>query len=55
MKIRWLGVRYGAEAGWDAAATDKRHRFPPAIIAHAVWLDVRFALCYRTERGVPMT
>jgi transposase-like protein len=23
------------------------HRFPPAIIAHAVWLYCRFALSYR--------
>ena len=25
----------------------KRHRFPPEIIAHAVWLYFRFALSYR--------
>lgn len=25
----------------------KRHRFPPEIIAHAVWLDVRFNLSWR--------
>src|SRR5829696_5625388 len=39
----------------------KRHRFPPAIIAHAVWLSFRFALSYRdvaellAERGVRVT
>ena len=39
----------------------KRHRFPPAIIAHAVWLYFRFALSYRdveellAERGVIVT
>ncbi len=39
----------------------KRHRFPPAIIAHAVWLYCRFALSYRdveellAERGVIVT
>ncbi len=39
----------------------KRHRFPPEIIAHAVWLYFRFALSYRdveellAERGVIMT
>ena len=39
----------------------KRHRFPPAIIAHAVWLYYRFALSYRdveellAERGVLVT
>ncbi len=43
------------------AAYYKRHRFPPAIIAHAVWLYFRFALSYRdveellAERGVIMT
>ncbi len=39
----------------------KRHRFPPAIISHAVWLYCRFALRYRdveerlAERGVLVT
>jgi putative transposase len=39
----------------------KRHRFPPEIIAHAVWLYVRCALSYRdveellAERGVILT
>ncbi len=39
----------------------KRHRFPPEIIAHAVWLYFRFALSYRdveellAERGVVLT
>ena len=38
-----------------------RHRFPPEIIAHAVWLYFRFALSYRdveellAERGVVLT
>ena len=37
---------------------DKRHRFPPAIIAHAVWLYFRFPLSFRLveemllERGI---
>ncbi len=41
--------------------TYKRHRFPPEIIAHAVWLYFRFALSYRdveellAERGVVLT
>jgi putative transposase len=44
-----------------AAPTYKRHRFPPAIIGHAVWLYFRFALSYRdveellAERGVIVT
>ena len=38
-----------------------RHRFPPEIIAHAVWLYFRFALSYRdveellAERGIVLT
>src|SRR3954447_21754015 len=41
-----------------SAPSYKRHRFPPAIIGHAVWLYFRFALSYRdveellAERGV---
>src|SRR3954451_17641396 len=44
-----------------APPDDKRHRFPPAIIGHAVWLYFRFALRYRdveellAERGVVVT
>jgi len=43
------------------AARYKRHRFPPAIIGHAVWLYFRFTLSYRdveellSERGVIVT
>jgi len=44
-----------------AAPIYKRHRFPPVIIGHAVWLYFRFALRYRdveellAERGVIVT
>ena len=44
-----------------SAPSYKRHRFPPQIIAHAVWLYFRFALSYRdveellAERGVIVT
>ncbi len=44
-----------------AAPDYKRHRFPPEIIGHAVWLYFRFALSYRdveellAERGVILT
>ena len=44
-----------------AAASYKRHRFPPEIIGHAIWLYFRFALSYRdveellAERGVIVT
>ena len=36
----------------------RRHRFPPPIIQHAIWLDLRFTLSYRdveellAERGL---
>ena len=39
----------------------KRHRFPPELIAHAIWLYFRFPLSYRdveeplAERGVTVT
>jgi len=38
--------------------SDKRHRFPPQIIAHAVWLYFRFSLSLQLveemllERGI---
>ncbi len=44
-----------------AARTDKRQRFPPALIAHAVWRYCRCALSYRdvtklrAEHGVIVT
>jgi putative transposase len=44
-----------------SAPSYKRHRFPPEIIAHAVWLSFRFARSYRdveerlAERGVVLT
>ncbi len=44
-----------------SAPSYKRHRFPPEIIAHAVWRYYRFALSYRdveellAERGVILT
>jgi len=45
----------------EAPPSYKRHRFPPAIIVHAVWLYFRFALSYRdveellAARGVVVT
>ncbi len=41
-----------------AALSYSRHRFPPAIIQHAIWLYLRFTLSYRNvedllaERGL---
>ena len=45
----------------EVSARYKRHRFPPAIIAHAVWLYLRFSLSRRAveemllERGVEVS
>jgi transposase-like protein len=39
----------------------RRHRFPPVIIRHAIWLYLRFTLSYRdveellAERGLEPT
>jgi putative transposase len=41
--------------------SDDRHRFPPDVIRHAVWLYLRFTLSYRdveellAERGVDVS
>jgi putative transposase len=39
----------------------RRHRFPPVVIQHAVWLCLRFTLSYRdaeellAERGLDVS
>ena len=39
----------------------RRHRFPPAVIQHAVWVYLRFTLSYRdvedllAERGLDVS
>ena len=39
----------------------RRHRFPPVVIQHAVWLYLRFTLSYRdvedllAERGLDLS
>src|SRR5260370_30383936 len=43
-----------------ALLTYRRHRFPPAIIQHAIWLYLRFTLSYRdvealAERGLDIS
>lgn len=41
--------------------TSARHRFPPDVILHAVWLSLRFAFSYRdveeilAERGLDVS
>ena len=56
------------DAGWGyvsdlcaRCADRRRHRFPPVIIQHAVWLYCRFTLSYRdvedllAERGLDIS
>jgi putative transposase len=49
--VQWLRMR-------QASVSYKRHRFPPEIIAYAVWLYYRFPLSLRLvedmllERGI---
>jgi putative transposase len=44
-----------------ASLSYSRHRFPPAIIQHAIWLYLRFTLSYRdvedllAERGLEVS
>jgi putative transposase len=54
----------GRRAGYDhgmAALSYRRHRFPPGIIQHAIWLYLRFTLSYRdvedllAERGLDVS
>jgi len=50
--------RYGL---WMIQISFKRHRFPPEIIQHAVWLYARFTLSFRdvedllAERGIDVS
>ena len=45
----------------SSTASYRRHRFPPEIISHAVWLHYRFCLSFRdvedllAERGITVT
>ena len=32
----------------------RRHRFPPVVIQHAVWLYLRFTLTYRDIEDLPL-
>jgi transposase-like protein len=38
--------------GMDQASY-RRHRFPPSIIQHAIWLYLRFTLSYRSLCAYP--
>ena len=54
---RWLENETAGKARAMAEISYRRHRFPPVIIQHAVWLYLRFTLSYRdveellAERG----
>ena len=51
-------MSFGTVSDGMSSLSYARHRFPPAIIQHAVWLYFRFALSYRdvedmlAERGI---
>lgn len=36
------------------ALSFKRHRFPPDVICHAVWLYFRFTLSFREDETPPI-
>src|SRR4051812_16785018 len=42
-----LAIARRRQAGAMAEISYRRHRFPPVIIQHAVWLYLRFTLSYR--------
>jgi putative transposase len=51
-----------SQLGWgDGRTSYRRHRFPPVVIQHAVWLYLRFTLSYRdvedllAERGLDIS
>ena len=55
-ELRWIIMRARALALGELSC--RRHRFPPVVIQHAVWLYLRFTLSYRdvedllAERGI---
>ena len=54
-------TRRRGQAGGMASISYRRHRFPPVVIQHAVWLYLRFTLSYRdveevlAERGLDIS
>src|SRR5881409_2426402 len=58
-------TEFGPATRWDrllhGSALYSRHRFPPPIIQHAIWLYLRFTLSYRdvedilAERGLEIS
>jgi hypothetical protein len=57
----WLGREVAGIADAIAEILYRRHRFPPVVIRHAVWLYLRFTLSYRdvgdlrAERGLDIS
>ena len=55
------GERGRDYADWMMELSYRRHRFPPVVIQHAVWLYLRFTLSYRdvedllAERGLDIS
>jgi hypothetical protein len=49
------------QLNWPMGSLYRRHRFPPGIISHAIWLYHRFALSFRdvedllAERGITVS
>lgn len=35
-----------------ASISDTRHRFPPAVILHAIWQSLLFSLSYRDNKNL---
>ncbi|MBY3370191.1 IS6 family transposase, partial [Rhizobium laguerreae] len=46
-----MGVDFGDA---DTRFNFKRHRFPPRIVSHAVWLYLRFNLSLREVEEMPL-
>jgi hypothetical protein len=50
-KQDWVRIKsaYQPKVGQNSTGVDtyRRHRFPPPIIQHAIWLYLRFTLSYR--------
>src|ERR1700746_1120913 len=49
----WGGRAVARWAGGMVETPYRRHRFPPVVIQHAVWLYSRFTLSYRDVEELP--
>jgi len=48
----WAPAERVPYTGWMALLSYRRHRFPPTLIQHAIWLYLRFTLSYRDVEEV---